>query len=128
MRKRSVGQMASMKVHHRPRRLAKFTPSSPPLSITCAKWSKKPHCLSIGRLPPLVLRSESASNVTGSSSTPDYIGRAVVWNGHFADDAALIEQLIHEAIHCHAYRLESTVPLGTIRTQSRRRIESPWTG
>lgn len=80
----------------------------------------------------LVLRSNCASDAIGSSSTPDYIGRVVLWNAHLrrADIGELVEQLIHEAIHCHVYKIELRVPFFVAPgcSASLKRIMSPWTG
>jgi hypothetical protein len=79
----------------------------------------------------LVLASAPTLNSMGSSSSPQYIGRAILWNTYLPtveiNDAA--EQLLHEAIHCHAYRVELSVPFLIDRpTSAAERVVSPWSG
>jgi hypothetical protein len=63
----------------------------------------------------LVIRNDGMGNATGSSSSPQFIGRVIFWNAHFptvgVPDCA--EQLLHEAIHCRAYRIELGAPFVT---------------
>jgi HEXXH motif-containing protein len=80
----------------------------------------------------LVLRSERASGAIGSSSMPEYLGRAVCWNADLpaADIGELAGQLVHEAIHGHAYRLELDAPfvVESDGALDRLRVTSPWSG
>lgn len=80
----------------------------------------------------LVLRSEHSTAAIGSSSTPEYIGRAVFWNTHLSSVgiADMAEQLLHEAIHCHAYRLELCTPFlsAPLHSSASQRLVSPWSG
>lgn len=80
----------------------------------------------------LVLRGEQSAAAIGSSSTPEYIGRAVFWNTHLlhVSIADLAEQLLHEAIHCHAYRLELFTPFlsAPVSFSFSHRLVSPWSG
>jgi HEXXH motif-containing protein len=70
---------------------------------------------------------ESTQCGFGSSSTLTYPGRTIIINPfRAAEDASLMETMLHEAIHSFIYEIEATEWL--TRGDEAVQLRSPWTG
>lgn len=71
----------------------------------------------------------SNSQVGFGSSTPSHIGRLLFRNAHLMNTAALLDALVHEAIHAFLYMFELSEPLVLdLPYEEQPLVRSPWSG